>query len=317
MRMSTEMAINVGDWESLKAAVDTGAQRFGNALGIAATPIEPLELRRFAKPTGVMGVVFEPILSIILQGKKFVTAGSAEHAVEAGQCLIARVDLPTVVKVFDASADRPYLAMSVKLDLKVLRALVDELPPAPLQPGINPDAALLVDELGQPVVQCCRRLVDLLEYPDAAPYLTEGIVREIHYWLLAGRHGGALRSLAAVEGNFDRIQRAIALLRKDFSRSIAIDEVANHVGMSRSTLHQHFKAFTAMSPLQFQKQLRLLAARRMMLTEGAKPTQAAFDVGYESISQFTREYARMFGEPPRRDVVEHSRQHGAGIKAAI
>ena len=151
------------------------------------------------------------------------------------------------------------------------------------------------------VADVALRLMRLLERPEAVPLLHASLVRELHYWLLAGRHGAAIRRLGWPGSHAQRVARAVAVLRADFAQPLPVESLAALAGMSPSSFHQHFRAVTSLSPLQFQKQLRLIEARRLMLSEGASASSAAFAVGYESVPQFTREYGRLFGLPPVRD----------------
>ena len=153
----------------------------------------------------------------------------------------------------------------------------------------------------------------LVERPASVAVLQAQLLREMHYWLLAGRHGAAIRRLGYPDGHVRRVARAVAVLRAEFARPLAVARLAAAAGMSPSSFHQHFRAVTSLSPLQFQKQLRLIEARRLMLSQGLNPSQAAFSVGYESVPQFTREYGRMFGAPPVRDV--KSARHGVEAAA--
>jgi AraC-like DNA-binding protein len=171
-------------------------------------------------------------------------------------------------------------------------------------PAARDAPRLFLDDTDETVADCALRLMRLLDRPEAIPVLRPAILKELHYWLLAGRHGDALRRLALPDSHAQRIARAIAILRAEFTGAVPVERLAEAAGMSASSFHQHFKAVTSLSPLQFQKQLRLLEARRLMLSEGLSASRAGFEVGYESVSQFTREYTRLFGAPPRRDVSE-------------
>lgn len=151
------------------------------------------------------------------------------------------------------------------------------------------------------VADCALRLMRLLKRPDAIPVLRPLVMRELHYWLLRGRHGAAIHGLARPDGRAHRIARAVAVLRGEFDLPLRVEHLAAMAGMSASTFHYHFRAVTSLSPIQFQKQLRLVEARRRMLGEGCPASRAAFAVGYGSVTQFTREYTRMFGLPPERD----------------
>lgn len=174
---------------------------------------------------------------------------------------------------------------------------------APVEAPEPDRRAVFVEDTSVAVADCALRLVHLLERPEAAAVLRSSIVKELHYWLLAGRHGAAIRRLALAGGHVQRVARATAILRAEFTRPLPVERLAAAAGMSLSSFHQHFRAVTRLSPLQFQKQLRLLEARRLMAGDGLSASAAAFAVGYGSVSQFTREYGRMFGVPLRRDAI--------------
>ena len=205
--------------------------------------------------------------------------------------------MPVVSRITRASRAEPYLALAVELDVTVLLDLAGQVQG---REG-GGAAAVLVDETDAAVAGCALRLVCLLDRPDAIPVLRPSIMRELHYWLLQGRHGAAVRGLARPGRAAHRIAKAVAVLRGNFDRPLHVGHLASVAGMSTSTFHHHFRAVTSLSPMQFQKQLRLIEARRRMLAEEGPASQVAFSVGYESVPQFTREYARMFGLPPGRD----------------
>jgi transcriptional regulator GlxA family with amidase domain len=207
--------------------------------------------------------------------------------------------LPAQSRITTASAAEPYVGLALALDLSVVRALGEEIPPTAEAGEIRAAATMAADS---DILDAMGRLFALVERPAAAAVLAPLIAREIHYWLLQSRHGGPLRSLAQTDSRAARITRAISVIRRDFERPIAIADLAQTAAMSLSAFHHHFRAITGLTPLQFQKQLRLSEARRLMLAEDRSIAAAAFAVGYESTTQFTREYARQFGAPPRRDL---------------
>lgn len=289
--------------EALKRAVWRYADSHADADGFAATPIPGLSMMRHYAPNRIIHVIYRPLLCLVLQGAKEVMAGEAVLRFGAGQSLLVNVDLPAIGRITQASRQAPYLALALELDMGVMRALMAEIA-AQSDPAPAREVPLFVEDTEAVLLDCATRLVRLLDRPEAEPVLRPAIVREMHYWLLAGRHGGVIRRLAPLDSHAQRIARAIALLRAEFARPVPVERLAEEAGMSPSSFHQHFKAVTRVSPLQFQKQLRLLEARRMMLAEGCSASQAGFAVGYESVSQFTREYGRMFGNPPKRDVMD-------------
>ena len=289
--------------DALKQAIQRYANAHANADGFVEAPVPGVSMMRVHAPTGIMHAIYKPVLCLVLQGAKQVTAGDAVHHFAAGQSLIVSVDLPILGRVVRASRAEPYLSLAVDLDMSVMRELMGQVTATPGLPGRR-DPAVFVDETDAAIADCALRLVRLLDRPEAAAVLRPAIVTELHDWLLAGRHGAALRRLALPGGHGQRIARAVAVLRAEFARTVPVARLADAAGMSASSFHQHFKAATSLSPLQFQKQLRLLEARRLMVSEGISASRAAFAVGYESVPQFTREYGRMFGMPPGRDASE-------------
>jgi AraC-like DNA-binding protein len=166
----------------------------------------------------------------------------------------------------------------------------------------EPETALFVDSLDDTILNCAVRLMRLIDHPEAVPVVRPAVLRELHYWLLTSTHGPHLLRLCLPNGHAERITRAINIIRSDFRKPIAVERLANAAGLSLTAFRRHFRAITSVSPNQFQKQLRLIEARRLMLTHGYTASRAAFEVGYQSASQFSREYARMFGAPPRQDL---------------
>ena len=207
-------------------------------------------------------------------------------------------------RVVVASQTQPYIALAVELDFAVMRQLMAELPVPSGRAATAADASasLWVGDSDAAALDCGLRLMRLLDRPDSIPALYAGILKELHYWLLCGRHGAVLRRLALPDSHAQRIAAAVQLLRQGFRQPLLVEHLAAAASMSASAFHRRFKAMTTLTPIQFQKQLRLVEARRLMLNEGRAASRAAGEVGYESVSQFTREYARMFGAPPRRDV---------------
>jgi AraC-like DNA-binding protein len=289
--------------DALTRAVWRYAAAHADGDGLALTPIAGLTMMRHYGPTRIAHVIYKPLVCLVLQGEKEVMAGDQVVRFRAGQSLLVNVDLPAIGRITRATRAEPYLAVAVQFDMAVMRGVMEEIAGQP-QAAPSAHAPLFVEDTEEVMLDCVTRLVRLLDRPEAAPVLGPAIAKELHYWLLMGRHGAHLRRLAPADSHAQRITRAIALLRSDFARPLRTEALAEAAGMSLSSFHQHFKALTAVSPLQFQKQLRLLEARRLMLADGQTAAQAAFAVGYESASQFTREYGRMFGNPPKRDVMD-------------
>jgi AraC-like DNA-binding protein len=287
--------------QALKAAIEALIGPDGSECRPVRTPVDGLVVMRSEVPTPLQRMIYHPVLCLVLQGVKQVMAGEQVFEFGEGQSLIVSFDLPVLGRVTRASRDAPYLALALDLDLGMMGEIIDQLEPLPAPVG---DAStIFIHEADEALIGSVTRLMDLLRQPQAIPILRPSIVREIHYWLLAGRHGPAIRSLIRPDSHVQRIARAIAVLRGGFDQAIRVERLAQVAGMSVSSFHHHFKATTSMTPLQYQKQLRLLEARRLMFADSLTAARAAYQVGYESVSQFSREYARMFGAPPRRDLV--------------
>ena len=269
-----------------------------NAEGVAPTPIDGLFILRETAPSALQYAITRPLVALVLQGRKRVTMGHRHFTFGAGESLLITLDVPTVSQVIAASAAAPYYSLVVELDAAVITGLVGEMggPPA------APDLPVRVGRTEAEVAGSALRLLQLLDRPQALAVLGRQLVRELHYWLLSGRHGGAIRVLGVPDGHAHRIARAVQLLRTGYAGTLRSETLAEAAGMSLSVFHTHFRNITTLTPLQFQKQLRLLEARRRMLAEGIAISAAAHGVGYESVTQFTREYARMFGQPPARDM---------------
>jgi AraC-like DNA-binding protein len=264
------------------------------------TAVEALRLYRSTAPSDLAAVVYEPALCVVVQGAKEVVFAGETYRYDPAHSLLAAVDTPASCRVVEASPGRPCLMARVTLDTAVVGELlaecVDAPPPGPPVRGlgVSPAEPLLLDAVG--------RLVALLDSPRDVGPLAPLVLREITYRVLTGPHGPRLRQIAATGAPAQRIARAIRWLRDHFADPLRVESLAKTVRMSPSAFHLHFKGVTGLSPLQYQKQLRLQEARRLMLGEGLDAAEAAFRVGYESPSQFSREYRRLFGAPPRQDV---------------
>jgi AraC-like DNA-binding protein len=294
--------------DALRRAVRDHASRHANGDGLALTQVPGLRMMCVHAPSGPLHSIYRPLVCLILQGAKRLLVGSEERVVSRGQSVIVTADAPVDGRIVQASRSEPYLAVAVELDVPLLRDIDAELSSGPGE-ARSEIPALLVADLDAAALDCALRLMRLLDRPEAIPILHPGIRRELHYWLLSGPHGAALRALALPDSSASRLAAAIAILRKEYRSRIPISRLARAAGMSMTAFHVQFKQLTSLTPHQFHKRLRLIEARRLMVHEGLTATRAAFDVGYESASQFTREYARMFGAPPRRDVVGRARDH--------
>jgi AraC-like DNA-binding protein len=270
--------------------------------GVFRTELPSLTLIRGDRETSLEHVFYDPALIVVVQGSKDLMLGDARLTYRAGQYLVLSVGLPVLASITDASDDRPYLALALTIDLRLINDLMDQLGPVPDSTPAPSRLGLFVGTLDAQQADAIARLTALLAKPDAMRVLYPSIAREIFYWTLTGRDGAEVRRLATPDSHTQRIADAINVIRAQFTENVPIERLAAIAHMSPSSFHHHFKVVTSMSPLQYQKQLRLLEARRLMLANGADATRAAYQVGYESTSQFSREYGRMFGAPPRRDV---------------
>ena len=267
----------------------------------AVEPLKGLLLNRFSNPTEPLHGVSKPSFCVIAQGSKEVLLGDSRYRYDPAHYLLATVELPVVGQVLEASAERPYLSLRLELDPALVGSVMVEAGHLS-SPSRGDVRAIDVSPLDESLLDAVVRLMRLLGSPVEARVLRPLITREIVYRLLMGDQGNRLRHLALLGGPTDRIAEAVERLRRDFNQPLRIDSLARELGMSVSGFHHHFKAVTAMSPLQFQKQLRLQEARRIMLGENLDAAGAGYRVGYDDASQFSREYKRLFGQPPMRDL---------------
>jgi AraC-like DNA-binding protein len=265
------------------------------------TDVPGLKLHRRTAPTAPCSVTYEPSVTVIAQGRKRAELGRNVFIYDASRFLLTSVDLPVVSRVIEASEEVPCLALSLKLEMPVVRELLsrEEMHVAEA-PSDSPGMA--TGETTVEFLSACCRLVDLLDTPRDIPFLSGLIQREIVYRILRSAEGARLRAIATQGEQSHRTAKAIAWIGANYARALRVEDLAEIAGMGVSTLHHHFRVLTAMSPLQYQKQLRLQAARGRMLIDGLDAASAAFEVGYESASQFNREYSRLFGQPPMRDI---------------
>jgi AraC-like DNA-binding protein len=265
------------------------------------TPVPDLALFRREAPAGPVLCMIEPSLVMVSRGAKCLLLGGVGHTYDVKRFLLTSLDLPANSAVMEASSGQPCVGLAMKLDLRVLAELIAHDPVVPSTLA-GPQAGAGVGQLTPALLEPIGRLVALLDEPAAIPVLAPLIQREIHYRLLATDQAGRLRQIVAVGSQSHRVARAIDWLKQHYAEPLRMEELAARVQMGVSSLHHHFRQLTSMSPLQYQKRLRLDEARRLMLSQGADAASAAFAVGYESPSQFSREYTRLFGAPPRRDI---------------
>jgi AraC-like DNA-binding protein len=285
------------DLEDLKSAI----ARFTSEDGIHATAIPGLSLIRMSKPSEPTHGLIEPVLCIVAQGKKRTITGDRALSYDAANFLVVSADTPIIGQIVEASPEAPYLCVKLDLDPTSITELLIDVG------GIGggaaeADAAVSVSPLTPELIDAATRLVRLLGSPDDIRVLAPMIRRELYYRVLQTDQATKLQQIALAESRLQQVNRAIGWIKANYRLSFAIEQVAAEARMSPSSLHVHFKAVTAMSPLQYQKQLRLQEARRLMLGEAVDAATAGHRVGYDSPSQFSREYARTFGAPPLRDV---------------
>lgn len=268
--------------------------------GFHATLMERVTLARSSTVTMPMPNVYRPQLCLVVQGRKDITLGDHVFRYTPGRYGIVTYEMPAVGHVVEARPDHPYLCLYLDFDPVMLGELALRVPPAP---GIAaPPIGKTVTDASAGLLDATLRLLRLLDDPAAHPILGPLAEQEILYRLLAGPDGARMRQVTTGQGPLAQIARAIALIGRNFRGRLNIDRLAEEVGMSASSFHAHFRSVTAMTPLAFQKQLRLQDARSLMLVNGLDVASAALSVGYESPSQFSREYRRQFGEPPARDI---------------
>jgi AraC-like DNA-binding protein len=286
--------------EALKALAENIA-RWAKGYDGFQTPVPGLTFYRHDKPTEPAPGLTEPSICLIAQGSKRIHLEDETFDYDAHRYLLASVYLPTMYQVISASPEEPYLGLVLKFDMRELsRLMIDSNLPAPRTRDI--DRCMATGEVTLPLLSAFQRLVALLDEPEDIPILAPMLHREILYRLLIGDQGDRLRQIAASGSRSHQVARAIEWLKTHFAQQLRVDDLAGMANMSASSFHSHFRAMTSLSPLQYQKHLRLQEARRLMLAEDLDATRAAFQVGYESSSQFSREYSRLFGAPPLRDV---------------
>jgi AraC-like DNA-binding protein len=265
------------------------------------TAIDSMVIMRSDHPKPPFHGIYRPAMCIVAQGAKWAMTGGTRFEYRAGQALVVGVETPSTGRVVEASPGEPCLVLAFELDLAIVRSVAEGLEAPPKASG-EPGRGVFVTDFQGPLADCALRLVRLLDTPKAIPTLYPVIMREICYWLLTGPHGGDVARLTLANSPSQRVISAMHSLRGRFREAVRIEELAAIAQMSVSAFHRHFKALTSLTPLQYQKQLRLLEARRLMISSAVNVEAAAFQVGYESPSQFSREYARLFGASPKRDV---------------
>lgn len=268
--------------------------------GAFVTPVPGLRLLRSFGEAPPRHMNYRPALCLVAQGAKQVIVGDRTITYGDMQSLIVTVEVPVLGHIFEASLEKPFLGATLELSADIILDVLTRLGSAAPSRGSD-GFSFVVSEMDDEITGSIIRLLRAIERPQAVEILYPAIMREITYWLLTGPAGRNVARMVLPDGQPQRIARAIHHLRDTFDAPLSVAELARTAGMSASSFHHHFRTLTSMSPLQYQKHLRLLEARRLMVAEGERAGAAAFTVGYESVSQFSREYARMFGAPPRRE----------------
>jgi AraC-like DNA-binding protein len=287
--------------EDLRAELKNKIAWFIGSSEKLITRIPEVMLVRRTAPSAPCSGTYMPSVIVVVQGSKRVDLGQTTFVYDQSRFLLTSIDLPIVSQVVEASEAKPLLAIAIKLQMPVVRELLsrEELRAHHASPG---SAAMVTGEITAELLSACCRLLDLLSNPHDISYLSGLVQREIIYRLLSGPEGARLRAIATSGDQSYRTARAISWIRDNYAKPVRLDDLAEIAGMGVSTLHHHFRVLTHMSPLQYQKQLRLQAARARMLVDCLDASTVAFEVGYESVSQFNREYSRFFGQPPMRDI---------------
>ena len=275
-------------------------ERLTGRNGVFPTAIAPLCLYRSSTPTEPIPALYQPALCVVAQGRKQVLLGDERYVYDPDSYLLTSIDLPLFGQVMEATPETPYLAFSLDLDPAQIGALALETRLPADSPAASP-RGLGVSPIDAPLRDALGRLLCLLDTPEDIPVMAPLLLREIFFRLLRAEQGERLGRIALDSTHARRVAAAVHWLKHNFDQPLHIEEIARAAHMSPSGLHHHFKAVTTLSPLQYQKQLRLQEARRLMLT-GLEAAEAGYQVGYQSASQFSREYRRLFGAPPQRDI---------------
>jgi len=289
------------------------AARYAKAEGEVTTDIDALRLSKRSSPSAPCHGSYHPCFAMVIQGAKSLQLGTDTINYGAGDYLLTSFDLPVAWRVVEASREVPHFCISIAINSEKLLDVMSRVHIARSPIAVPSQRGIVVNAATPELLDATTRLLRLLDRPGDIPAMAPLIEQEILYRILTGPAGGQLINILAADSHGNRIARAIAWLRENYTRPIRIEDVAERVGMSVSSFHQHFKAVTAMTPVQYQKQLRLHEARRLMLLERLDAGTASLRVGYQSPSQFSREYARIYGMSPVRDV-EASRE-GMGAAA--
>ena len=257
-----------------------------------------VHIYRIDNPTDVGGLIYQPVVCLVVQGRKRTFIGDGIFEYGAGECIVVAAEVAALGQVCEASTDEPYLALNLYLDPAVIATILLDMNGLG-EPTMQ--SAFGVAKAGPALLETFHRFISLLDRPDEIAVLAPHLEHELMFRLLIGPHGTLLRQIAGADTRLSHIRRAMAWIRQRYAERLSIDAMAAVAGMSVSVFHRRFKALTDLSPLQYQKHIRLHEARRRLVTEHAEAATVGYAVGYESASQFSREYKRLFGAPPRRD----------------
>ncbi|WP_206513259.1 AraC family transcriptional regulator [Pelagibacterium montanilacus] len=301
---------------SLLHTVLTGyADAHGGGEGFFPTEIKAMRILRTYRPIMPAHTVYAPQLCIVVQGAKRIEFGGDSLDYTAMQCLVVSVELPATGRITKASVEEPFISVTIDFDVATLREVMTMVDVKPAQAG-DPGPRPFIADVDGPLADCVVRLIRMLDTPKAIPVLFPSVMREICFWLLSGPHGAVISQLALPETQTGGVVNAIQLLRRNYTQTMRVERLAEEARMSPSSFHQHFKSLTSMSPLQYQKHLRLIEARRLLIGGDVKVAEAAYRVGYESASQFSREFSRTFGMSPSQVVSSLTPEARQQIEAA-
>ncbi|NUU80174.1 AraC family transcriptional regulator [Paenibacillus xylanilyticus] len=277
-------------------------ERFTPNDGIHPTAIPSLSLIRASEISEPIYSVHQPALCIVAQGSKLVILGRESYTYDLTQYLVASVNLPISGQVVQASSEKPYLCMRLDFDSGQIFDLIQDAASLQSKPDNATQRGLFVSSTKLSLLEAAVRLIRLLDTPDDIPVLAPLFIREMLYRIIQDEHGHSIKQFAVQNSHAQHIAKVIEVIQSEYDKPLRVEQLADMINMSSSSLHYHFKAITTMSPIQFQKQIRLQEARRMLIAGTTDAANAAFQVGYESPSQFSREYARMYGLPPKSDI---------------
>lgn len=298
---------------ALLSAVTSFIEARGGGQGRFETPMSDVHIVRSFQDILPVHNMYRPSLCMVLKGAKEILFGDTTLHYAEMECLVVSVEVPASGRMVGATPTNPYIGVMIDFDVSILREVLQQLPNPPV-PSTSSGPCIFVGQVDDALAECVTRLARMAQMPDAVPVLYPAAMRELYFWLLTGPYGSEIAKLAWPETHAERVARAIHHIRDHFAQTLRVEQLAEVARMSASSFHHHFKAMTSMTPVQYQKQLRLLEARRLMVSESASVSDAAYQVGYESASQFSREYSRSFGTAPKRDVMNFKALLAAGTR---